>query len=477
MMQYIYNYLFKLNNNTDEDIYDVQEKKYTVNVNENECVLCFKNIDVRQISRKFDSIEKCMNNKIYHPEHDNIIMTSNRDNNIYLPTLNHGLLSSIFLAYNYHIPLVLRPDDIWLSIAMSFGNYVKNHSDELRDIFVDHTGKSKLVVQMEKNIMNNLENCELFINEMCEKIKNNTRTDIVEWIVPNFTTTTHKDKIISNIALMGSVSNYFEYTCEMLCGLSKVILKGTHDDWKLLLQKVETLYKFNIPDITNWTNLLLHVLKEFAGIYENKVDDKFWQRICTSSVRGSGGQKNFRGWFIVFSPFNSMGKYMLKTFDEIKKDNIYGNVNDSDIVECSINVPVLFDNNGKIFQLSLYGGILMVQYDVNKQEICPKADWLLINKKEIILDDMLKKLNHNINIKLGTKLIKYAYYMAKICHFSNDTLLELADSCIYYLKYYWKNKEEDDLYKKYTEYLLNDYQFGKLMDESKVNNIIKNYND
>lgn len=53
----------------------------------------------------------------------------------------NGLMGAMEHAYSNHIPLVLRPDDLWIAIAAAFGNYVITHAEAMRSTFVSHEGK------------------------------------------------------------------------------------------------------------------------------------------------------------------------------------------------------------------------------------------------------------------------------------------------------------------------------------------------
>ena len=41
-------------------------------------------------------------------------------------------------AYNNHYAISIRPDNVWLSIAIAFADYVDNHAEKTRSIFVTH---------------------------------------------------------------------------------------------------------------------------------------------------------------------------------------------------------------------------------------------------------------------------------------------------------------------------------------------------
>lgn len=61
-------------------------------------------------------------------------------------TENHAIFSAFLFAYNSHEDIVLSPDDIWLLICIYFSQYVNEHAEQLRALFVDHEGRETLTV-------------------------------------------------------------------------------------------------------------------------------------------------------------------------------------------------------------------------------------------------------------------------------------------------------------------------------------------
>lgn len=450
-------------------------------------------------SYTYSNVEECIKykKKIFDKNHDKVLVTSQTSNNLILPELGNGLLGTIINAYSHHIPLVLRPDDIWLTIINAFGCYVKQHSEEMKSLFVSHEGRKELTVKL-GNFCVDLSTPEMwdtFLTRMSDLIKKNIKEDILTWMTPDFSTTTSKDRTVSNIALMGTVSEYFGMKFELGCGLSKLTLLGTLNDWKLLLEKVSNLKRFGVKDLTDWSEVLIHVLTEFVNSYQETINEDFWQRICTSKRRGSGSQQTFRGWFLVFSPFSVSGRYLLRSLESIRKDHVYAEIDDDDIVCAGIDVPVVIHDlmNDKIYQTVFYSGVLMSKYDEITNELSPEVDWLLINKKNIIVDDMLdtmKKTLENYGSsqkkhynKLIT-LVKYAYYLAIQSNFPNDKLVDLAKECV---KFYYHTRSimaaesiDKKIITEFTYYLTNpeyieEINFKKYIDKSKIEKIVDGF--
>ena len=54
---------------------------------------------------------------------------------------------------------------------------------------------------------------------------------MVAWLIPAFTTTTVNDRVVAAVSVMSTLQNYFEYVCCLMCGIPKVTLLGTVEDW------------------------------------------------------------------------------------------------------------------------------------------------------------------------------------------------------------------------------------------------------
>jgi len=52
----------------------------------------------------------------------------------------NGLIDTVLAGYNKHHALVLRPDDIWLSLMIQFSFFVNKHAEQLHGRFVAHEG-------------------------------------------------------------------------------------------------------------------------------------------------------------------------------------------------------------------------------------------------------------------------------------------------------------------------------------------------
>jgi hypothetical protein len=133
---------------------------------------------------------------------------------------NVPVLNGFYAAHMNHLPIRIKPDDIWLLIVQAFSNHVNANAEELRNYFVNFDGKKELIVKyydiisIEQITNKHLEDFSEQINEQMEKYLGK---EILEILTPNFSTTTYDSSIICKISIMGAFKKYFDYTM-MLCG-------------------------------------------------------------------------------------------------------------------------------------------------------------------------------------------------------------------------------------------------------------------
>ena len=201
-----------------------------------------------------------------------LVLTDPAENGGYVisPGFSNGFVGTLYQAYNEHWHLILRPDDVWLAITTAFGLFmgVKENAETMRKQFVDFEGKIELEVTDAGTIYS--VNWNSLINRMSDLIEKNTKGDARTWIEPNFSTTTPVCKTVGQVVLMGVMKHYFDYKFSLSCGLPKVTLEGTLDDWKKLQEKARHFASFGIDCLTHWSGLLDFVLQKMVDSYEGE---------------------------------------------------------------------------------------------------------------------------------------------------------------------------------------------------------------
>ena len=203
----------------------------------------------------------------------------NIDQNLAYTDSNVPLLNGFYTAHTNHYPIRIKPDDIWLLIVQGFSNHVNENAEELRNLFVNFDGKKTLIV---KYPISNIEEVNKIILEDFSEQINDQMTeylgkDLIEVLTPNFSTTTYDSKIVCKISIMGAFKKYFNYEMHLVgCGLPYIILEGTAEDYKKIIEKAKKLKQYNFE----WyINRIIPHLKKMVEAKEGKIDKDYFMNM------------------------------------------------------------------------------------------------------------------------------------------------------------------------------------------------------
>ncbi|RPA87935.1 hypothetical protein BJ508DRAFT_200378, partial [Ascobolus immersus RN42] len=225
-------------------------------------------------------------------------------------TTQSGFVQTAITAYNKHHHLIIRPDDLWISVISQFALFLGNrdHAESLRQYFTSRPG-GKDLVHVECDTLADM--ATAFRKELKQRVLDQ---EFVPWIVPEFTTTTEQDREVASFLMLGALKNFFEYSCALACGLPSVTLLGEKKDYEEILRRIDYLDKFGNEDLTTWAKQLRAVLsKAFIAAFDMADDEKkktevvdAWGKICHYENGGSGPDY-VSGWICAFTYFGQNG--------------------------------------------------------------------------------------------------------------------------------------------------------------------------
>ena len=305
---------------------------------------------------------------------------------------NVPVLDGFYTAHTNHYPIKIKPDDIWLLIIQGFINHINLNHEELRNLFVNFEGKKELnieyllsdIKEINKNIL------EDFSKKLVAQISDFIGKEIIELLTPNFTTTTYDSEIICKISIMGAFKHYFDYNMIMLgCGVPYVVLDGTADDYRKIIDKAKKLKKYKL----GWyIDRIIPHLEKMVEAKDGKMDKEYFKNMIQKSELVeekwgiSGGKLGeyqvdvLSGWFLNF-------------FSHIESDNgkqIYEFIEDSikikdfkkltnQIVKVPFKVMDLVHN--KTYDMNFKVGF--AGCDINdKNEVFPVQGWWAYEGKD-----------------------------------------------------------------------------------------------
>jgi len=133
------------------------------------------------------------------------------------------------------------------------------------------------------------------------------------WIVPDFSTTTPSDRIVGCAALMGAMKEYFSYTAHTRCGIPRITLEGTREDWEEILRRADRIAEYG-DECVLWHRMLMPVLRRFVATFDDSglkkhETKKFWESMVQYKNPGSG-TPYFSGWLTAFCAFDVKGNWL-----------------------------------------------------------------------------------------------------------------------------------------------------------------------
>ncbi|KAG2392243.1 hypothetical protein C9374_012495 [Naegleria lovaniensis] len=288
---------------------------------------------------------------------------------------SNAFVLSALKCYSLHHHLVIRPDDVWISICTQFSNYVNAHAEELREMFVAFEGKKELIVYGSGNLYS--ADYESLCQDMTMQISKNIKdSSIRDWIMNDFSTTTALDRMVSAVMLMSTTKSYFDYKFHLLCNLPSVTLLGEVEDWVKVRERANKLLEFNVDGcIMGWSQKLFPVLDKLVETSKGNIDCDWWNRIVNRHGGGSG-PRYISGWITVFNVFSENGKWL----GNEESDEWYV-IDDNDVARGYVNVPVTINDNGTEHKTELFAGHFCCQKGKDNKTIQPRVDWALFELK------------------------------------------------------------------------------------------------
>jgi hypothetical protein len=286
--------------------------------------------------------------------------------------IQNGFLRTIHAAYAEHYPLVLSPDDVWLAITQGFAAHVNAHSEELRHLFVAHEGQAVIEVHRDMFIKGRPDNdWPGVFSEFSEKIGQHIGEDKRSLLVSNFSLTGPVERAVSEIVLMDSMKNYFDYVVYTLCGIPEVTLLGSLDDWQNIQERVNALAEYKCVD---WIAKLETALGHFTQAFAGNANPKFWGNFYKHH-HGSGGPCA-TGNINVFFPYLKDPKTGEFTVPNKQMGDLNGWGNELNDFPAGLSkVPFTWIYYSREFPMDFLGGFIAASQDPTTLEVRPAMGW------------------------------------------------------------------------------------------------------
>lgn len=141
-------------------------------------------------------------------------------------------------------------------------------------------------------------NLEHAIANLSTQIQQATDPVLHETLLCDFSTTTPAIRTASEVVLMDTFSSYFTYIMRCLCGIPRITIEGTVNDWQRIRARIEVIETYGLQW---WISRLRPILDEFVLAAEGHPTREFWQAIYKPAQ--AYGTKVVTGWITDLFPY------------------------------------------------------------------------------------------------------------------------------------------------------------------------------
>jgi len=220
-----------------------------------------------------------------------------------------------------------------------------------------------------------LENFSIQINKQMEEYLGK---EIMENLTPNFTTTDYDSIIISKLSIMGAFKKYFEYhMSDIICGNPYIILEGTAEDYKKIINKAKILRKYKFE----WyIDRVIPLIQKMVDAKEGNVDIEHFKNIISKEYFrfGCDSSTYLSGWILKFFAYQKEdGKIV--PFNDYKIDI----VNLDKLANQMLIVPFTIINEETNEKYLMKYKVGFIGCDINeKNEVYPIQGWIVSKSTE-----------------------------------------------------------------------------------------------
>lgn len=308
---------------------------------------------------------------------DKIFAHSGKETDKVQASYNNALVHAVGEAYNQHRPLVLSPDAIWCTLVQGLSKHIELNAEELRDKFVSHEGKEEIevIIPGSPEEQEKLGGWEPVFNSFSDKLKEKMIGDTHELIASTFSTTTPLEKVVSEISLMDAMKSYFDYTVRNLCGLPRITITGTKEDWENIMRRFARFSEFGLDW---WVESTLPIIDKFVGAFDGDQSAEFWNSIYNSS--GGSGGPYISGWICQLFPYMDQGQKNPIVLNPNKEFGMFGGLTSDDFPTAISVVPFKHCVDGQTREegrsMEFVGGMIGIEQNED-MSIQPKFGWCI----------------------------------------------------------------------------------------------------
>ncbi|MFT3699041.1 MAG: DUF4419 domain-containing protein [Kofleriaceae bacterium] len=207
------------------------------------------------------------------------------------------LVQMVHDAFYDHRPITISPDAVWFTIGQGFATHVNLNAEKLRKRFVQHEGKVKLVVDRPDFLLGQTNPWPEAFAAFSDQVAGHVGK-LRDLVVADFSTTGPVERAATEVLVMDTFQAYFEYEMRCGCGLPRITVTGTPDDWRSIKKRAQHLSEYGLE---SWIDTLVPVIDRIIATVEGADETAFWQSFFHYQTSSMG--EALTGWLNVLYPY------------------------------------------------------------------------------------------------------------------------------------------------------------------------------
>ena len=218
-----------------KQVQDLYKHKAKYQINEDGSLTFYPTPNCKPSKTKLPTSKLSMESALSETDCKSAISYSNPDTDIVKtnPPKTCSFITSSLKAWFDHYPFRFRAEHIWLLILQAVAIHVDQNAEKLRNKYVTHEGKKKLLVKVSRNP--SYEEWIRVVQNFAAQIDKNTVKDTCEIFACDFSGSTLTEKIATKVTIMDICKNYFEYGIMDGCGFPEITLDGNKQGMKMFI--------------------------------------------------------------------------------------------------------------------------------------------------------------------------------------------------------------------------------------------------
>ena len=270
--------------------------------------------------------------------------------------------------------------------------HVNENAENLRHRFVKHEGRQEIRVTRLDFLPGRDNPWPEVFEEFSEQVVGRTG-GLASLVQADFSTTAPVERAVSHLMAMDTFKSYFEYIGQFGCGIPRITLTGTSDDWHKVRVRAQRFADYGLEDwIAASIRFLLSLSRRRA-----QADIEFWKSMFR--YNSGSGPAVMTGWANVLFPY-------LKHRDDTLYKNPYladwqqrlaiddqqcgrdrwedpQGVGIGAVPSCVTSVPLKVFWGAEETQMRLVGGLMGVTQDDQTLAVAPECGWAVIYEEPV----------------------------------------------------------------------------------------------